>query len=133
MRIAVAGIALLAAAAASCGQPAPRDTAPDPGTGTDAVAAAQMVAAAGRLAATGRHLEASWYLEAALTAGGDERAVLPALAIEEVRAGRLRAARESLDRLAVIMPGHPGLEELAGTVLRLTDGRDGAASREVAP
>jgi hypothetical protein len=133
MRIAAAGLVWLAATAASCARAAPRDTSPGPASRSGSDTAPQLVLAAGRLAANGRHLEASWYLEAALAAGGDERAVLPALAIEEVRAGRLRAARESLDRLAAIMPDRPGLAELTGMVSRLVDGRDRATGGEVAP
>ena len=65
------------------------------------------------LQSAGYHLEASSFLEAALTNGGDEREILPLLIAAQVRAGRLRAAKQNIARLRVIEPEYNGAEELA--------------------
>lgn len=59
---------------------------------------------ANQLCKRGRFLEASTFYEAALEAGAHEPQILPKLIIAQVRSGRLRAARQSVTRLAAIDP-----------------------------
>ncbi len=82
----------------------------------DAADPPDLTEAAERLAARGDHLGASLYLDAALARGASEREVLPDLIAAQVRAGRLRAARDSARRLAEISPEHPGLQSLAAAL-----------------
>ncbi|HUT76285.1 MAG TPA: hypothetical protein VM285_01270 [Polyangia bacterium] len=106
---------LLAATLAlcACRVPAPSGRATDGVAAAFAESRAEWERAAKACAARGEHLGASRYLEASLAAGGDEERLLPLLAAAQIRAGRLRAARESVDRLEAMFPGRPGLADLA--------------------
>jgi hypothetical protein len=50
----------------------------------------------------GYYLEASYYYEAALANGGDEDSILPRLICTQIRANRLRAAKQGVERLREI-------------------------------
>ncbi|MFO8071754.1 MAG: hypothetical protein R6V85_07745 [Polyangia bacterium] len=102
-----AGLALVVLCGCAAGVARRPDAAADPPNLTEA---------AERLTARGDHLGASLYLEAALARGAPEREVLPDLIAAQVRAGRLRAARDSVRRLAEISPGHPSLQPLAAAL-----------------
>jgi hypothetical protein len=113
MRFHVTAGAPLAAmlALGGCGAPQPADR-PPAGAEAFAAARAEWEEAARDCTIRGDHLGASRYLEAALAAGGDEERLLTLLAAAQIRAGRLRAARESIAWLETVAPGRPGLSEL---------------------
>ena len=75
-------------------------------------AAKRYFSRAQTLEKNGLHLEASIYFEAALDGGVREEEVLPLLVISLVRAGRLEAAKQSIDRFAEIAPENKSVVEL---------------------
>lgn len=63
----------------------------------------------------GYYLESSYYYEAALANGGDEDAILPRLVCTQIRANRLRAAKQGVERLREI----DGDDEIFALLLEL--------------
>jgi hypothetical protein len=105
----------------SCRVPAPAGRTADGAGAAFAESRAEWERAAKACETRGDHLGASRYLEAALVAGGDEERLLPLLAAAQIRAGRLRAARESIARIEALDPGRPGLSDLAWLLDSLLD------------
>lgn len=115
--------ALLAALLASlaCASKTPEPPASTAAAGTPASRnREELLRAAGSLERASRFLEASFFLEAALLAGADEEDVLRRLVAAEVRSGRLRSAKQRIERLRETRPGDPEVAELAVLLDRLT-------------
>jgi hypothetical protein len=78
----------------------------------------------------GRHLEASFYYEAALRNGEDEARILPPLIVSQIRAERLRAAKQSIARLRAIRGNPEHLAALLDLISRYTPALAGEAAEE---
>ncbi len=109
---------------------APR--AQDTKTGSSVAPALDCAETADALERRGRHLEASFYWEAALRNGGDETRILPRLFVTQVRSGRLRAAKYSMERLVELHPGSRELREML-TLLTVYTPRPDRHTAEVSP
>ena len=71
------------------------------------------------LARRGYYLEASYFYEAALADGGDEDSILPRLICMQIRANRLRAAKQGVERLREIDGDNETLASLLELLHRL--------------